>query len=90
VDKLAPGIKVMLVPSNSPFILPIPTEELVEPANKNTQPTQVPGGLPAAQNSTGLSLSTPTPAFPINTATPAPQQEMLAITPTVYSLTPAQ
>jgi regulator of protease activity HflC (stomatin/prohibitin superfamily) len=27
IDKLAPGVQVMLVPSNSPYLLPLPTLE---------------------------------------------------------------
>jgi regulator of protease activity HflC (stomatin/prohibitin superfamily) len=38
IDKLAPGIQVMLVPSNSPYLLPLPTLE-----GTSVAPTPAPG-----------------------------------------------
>jgi regulator of protease activity HflC (stomatin/prohibitin superfamily) len=48
INKLAPGINVMLVPSDAPFILPLPTPVAIE--------TELPAPTPAA-----TSLPTPTP-----------------------------
>ena len=39
INKLAPGIQVMLVPSNNPYILPLPN--LANPTTVIPEPTQV-------------------------------------------------
>ncbi len=67
VEKIAPGIKVMLVPNNNPFILPIPdlgmTEEGVS-AGSTVSPTI---GLPNSFPAGGTLTPSPTP-----TVTPTP------------------
>jgi len=67
VEKIAPGIKVMLVPNNNPFILPMPdlglTEEGVT-AGSTISPTI---GLPNSFPAGGTLTPSPTP-----TVTPTP------------------
>ena len=67
VDKLAPGIKVMLVPSNNPFLLPIPDMGLNETTSTPTVTStmNITGTLP------GIGLPTPTPVI-TPTITPTP------------------
>ena len=50
ITKLSPNLQVMLVPSNSPFLLPFPTQQLgpAAPAT-NTQPTTVPTLAPTPE-----------------------------------------
>ncbi len=71
IDKLAPGIKVMLVPNNSPFLLPLPDLGMTEPAGLTTPtPTPTPqAGLPVFP--TLEALETPLPEMGA-TATPTP------------------
>jgi regulator of protease activity HflC (stomatin/prohibitin superfamily) len=57
VDKIAPGIQVMLVPNNAPYILPLP--EMKTPV-----PASVPTLEPASSEGPGLS-PTPTPIMTI-------------------------
>ena len=57
IDKLAPGIQVMLVPSNSPYLLPLPT---MGPPAPETTAQSTPAATP---------LPTPEPS-PTPTATP--------------------
>jgi regulator of protease activity HflC (stomatin/prohibitin superfamily) len=67
VDKIAPGIKVMLVPNNNPFILPIPDLGLNETevgAGSTISPTLSQPGTPPV---TGTQTPLPTP-----TVTPTP------------------
>ncbi len=71
IDKLAPGIKVMLVPNNSPFLLPLPDLGMTEPAGLTT-PTPTPtsqAGLPVIPSLEVL--ETPLPEMGA-TATPTP------------------
>ena len=43
ITKLSPNLQVMLVPSNSPFLLPFPTPQVgPNPSTTNTQPTLAP------------------------------------------------
>jgi regulator of protease activity HflC (stomatin/prohibitin superfamily) len=65
VDKLGPGIKVMLVPSNNPFLLPIPDMGLNEPTSTTTitSTMNITSSLP-------ITLTTPAPII-APTATPA-------------------
>jgi regulator of protease activity HflC (stomatin/prohibitin superfamily) len=57
VDKLSPNIQVMLVPSDNPFILPLPSLAPVSPT-----PTQATATAPATDaTTTPLASSTPTP-----------------------------
>jgi regulator of protease activity HflC (stomatin/prohibitin superfamily) len=65
VDKLAPGIKVMLVPSNNPFLLPIPDMGLNEPTPTITPTMSITGTMPS------LGLPVPTPTI-TPTITPTP------------------
>jgi regulator of protease activity HflC (stomatin/prohibitin superfamily) len=60
INKIAPGVQVMLVPNNTPFLLPLPT--IGPPAQSTTEasPTPAPTPLP-------LPTALPTPA---PTATP--------------------
>lgn len=71
IEKLAPGIKVMLVPNNSPFLLPLPDLNLTEPASLTTLPsTETPAaGLPVMPSLE--ILETPSPEASA-TATPIP------------------
>jgi regulator of protease activity HflC (stomatin/prohibitin superfamily) len=71
IDKLAPGIKVMLVPNNSPFLLPLPDLGLTEPSTLTGQPAigtprPVLPTLPSYQE-----MVTPSPEIEA-TATPSP------------------
>lgn len=71
IEKLAPGIKVMLVPNNSPFLLPLPDLNLTEPASVTTLPsTEMPSPeLPVIPSIEVLE----TPSPEVNaTATPTP------------------
>lgn len=71
IDKLAPGIKVMLVPNNSPFLLPLPDLGLTEPVALTGQPA---GGTPQPVIPTLPSMeemATPPPEIEA-TATPSP------------------
>lgn len=69
VEKIAPGIKVMLVPNNNPFLLPIPdlgvNDEGVSAGSTISPTLTLPGTVPGAVT---LTLApTPTP-----TVTPTP------------------
>jgi regulator of protease activity HflC (stomatin/prohibitin superfamily) len=68
IDKLSPGIRVMLVPNNNPYILPLP--DLTGGLNEAALPLQV--LTPTLNNQSVLSptISTTTTATP--TSTPAP------------------
>ncbi len=52
ITKLAPGVQVMLVPNNVPYILPVPTMEPALASDTELVPTAVPTATP---------LPTPTP-----------------------------
>jgi prohibitin 1 len=45
VEKLAPGVQVMLVPSNAPYLLPLPT---LEPPAVTAGPAEAPAVVPTA------------------------------------------
>lgn len=65
IDKLAPGIRVMLVPNDNPYLLPLPdlSGELIDGTS-----TMLPSlGLTDTLTTT---LSLPTPGFPTPTPTP--------------------
>jgi regulator of protease activity HflC (stomatin/prohibitin superfamily) len=74
VDKLGPGVQVMLVPNDNPYLLPLP--EMLGPTSPETTPTPIPGetsssigNLPEFEN---VSTATPTPTFtPTPIGTPA-------------------
>jgi regulator of protease activity HflC (stomatin/prohibitin superfamily) len=51
VNKLAPGIQVMLVPNNAPYLLPLPTLQAQETGSAVVQPTPLPTPLPATEPS---------------------------------------
>jgi hypothetical protein len=53
INKLAPGIQVMLVPNNAPYLLPLPT--MGPPAQSATQVSPTPAPTP-------LPIPLPTPA----------------------------
>ncbi|MEZ4868141.1 MAG: SPFH domain-containing protein [Caldilineaceae bacterium] len=67
VDKLAPNIKVMLVPNNAPFILPLPDLTATEPVTatvtktltETVQPTQQMTQTPALSITTSVSVTLP-------------------------------
>jgi regulator of protease activity HflC (stomatin/prohibitin superfamily) len=46
ITKLAPGVQVMLVPNNTPYLLPLPTLEPTSPQSSNILPTPLPTPLP--------------------------------------------
>ena len=46
ITKLAPGVQVMLVPNNTPYLLPLPTLESTNPALPTTLPTALPTAEP--------------------------------------------
>ena len=48
ITKLAPGVQVMLVPNNTPYLLPLPTLEQVGPVAPSTFPTPLPTPEPTA------------------------------------------
>ncbi len=48
ITKLAPGVQVMLVPNNTPYLLPLPTLEQVGPVVPSTFPTPLPSPEPTA------------------------------------------
>jgi regulator of protease activity HflC (stomatin/prohibitin superfamily) len=48
ITKLAPGVQVMLVPNNTPYLLPLPTMEQVGPVAPSTFPTPLPTPEPTA------------------------------------------
>jgi hypothetical protein len=49
ISKLSPGIQVMLVPSNAPYLLPLPTLGPPAPTNPSSfLPTAVPTPTPTA------------------------------------------
>lgn len=49
ITKLAPGVQVMLVPNNTPYLLPLPT---LEPAVNPASPSALPTPLPTAEPTT--------------------------------------
>jgi regulator of protease activity HflC (stomatin/prohibitin superfamily) len=51
ITKLAPGVQVMLVPNNAPYLLPLPTLEAAAGAGSNPSPTAEPTPLPAPETS---------------------------------------
>jgi regulator of protease activity HflC (stomatin/prohibitin superfamily) len=51
ITKLAPGVQVMLVPNNAPYLLPLPTLEAAAGAGSNPSPTPEPTPLPAPETS---------------------------------------
>ncbi len=63
ISKLAPGIQVMLVPNNAPYILPLPTLVTTQTsADASTQPT--PSPTPASVTNSPTPSPTPTPTNP--------------------------
>ncbi len=46
INKIAPGIQVMLVPNNMPYLLPLPTMGPATPTNSNTLPVPNPTPTP--------------------------------------------
>jgi prohibitin 1 len=46
ITKLAPGIEVMLVPNNTPYLLPLPTLQATNPETPSFVPTPLPTPLP--------------------------------------------
>jgi regulator of protease activity HflC (stomatin/prohibitin superfamily) len=68
IDKLASNMKVMLLPSNSPFLLPLPDLGLGTEATNTTNSTLYTGTLTNTLNVAPV-LTTPTPT---PTPTPAP------------------
>jgi regulator of protease activity HflC (stomatin/prohibitin superfamily) len=46
ITKLAPGVQVMLVPNNTPYLLPLPTLEPTSPQSSTLLPTPLPTPLP--------------------------------------------
>jgi len=48
ITKIAPGVQVMLVPNNAPYLLPLPTLEAANPVT----PTEFPTPLPTAEPTT--------------------------------------
>jgi regulator of protease activity HflC (stomatin/prohibitin superfamily) len=46
ITKLAPGVQVMLVPNNTPYLLPLPTLEPASPQSSTLLPTPLPTPLP--------------------------------------------
>lgn len=72
IDKLAPGVKVMLVPNSAPYLLPLPDMWKTELATPTALPTSkessISGTIPPVYESI---FTTPTPT-PTITATPTP------------------
>jgi regulator of protease activity HflC (stomatin/prohibitin superfamily) len=58
IEKLTPQIQAMLLPSDNPFLLPLPSLETQGYSNQNPQPTEEPAPLPTADPTP---LPTPTP-----------------------------
>ena len=50
INKLAPGVQVMLVPNNAPYLLPLPTLEPGATAIPNPTPTQPPTPNPTPES----------------------------------------
>lgn len=48
ITKLAPGVQIMLVPNNAPYLLPLPTLEAAGPAAPSIIPTPLPTPEPTA------------------------------------------
>lgn len=46
ITKLAPGVQVMLVPNNAPYLLPLPTLEAANPVTPTEFPTPLPTAVP--------------------------------------------
>jgi len=69
IDKLGPGVRVMLVPNDNPYLLTLPNigEDLGTPAG--TPEISIPGTSTLAPDQTALPTATPTPT---PTPTPAP------------------
>ena len=78
INKLAPNIQIMLLPNDTPLILPIPTMNAPTPA---TSPTTTP--TPVSTTTTGIAVPT---VNPVPTLTPAaittPIGEVASPTPT--------
>jgi regulator of protease activity HflC (stomatin/prohibitin superfamily) len=74
IEKLSPGVRVMLVPSDNPFILPLPNlaAENVTNVTGEQTPTPSPAFAPTITNTAGL--ATPTPLL-TPTATAVPETE---------------
>jgi regulator of protease activity HflC (stomatin/prohibitin superfamily) len=49
IEKLTPGIQVMLLPSDNPFLLPLPTLESPITGGPSSSPTAVPAPLPTPE-----------------------------------------
>jgi regulator of protease activity HflC (stomatin/prohibitin superfamily) len=67
IDKLAPNIKAMLVPSNAPFLLPLPSEVFSEMGVSTPLPP-----LTSTLGTATLPAATPGAATPAPSATPTP------------------
>jgi regulator of protease activity HflC (stomatin/prohibitin superfamily) len=74
IEKLSPGVRVMLVPSDNPFLLPLPdlAAENVTNVTGEQTPTPSPTFAPTITNT--VDLATPTPLL-TPTATAAPETE---------------
>src|SRR5690606_16313730 len=73
IDKLSPGVQVMLVPSDNPFLLPLP-----ELNDENVLVDQTPAPtLSATSTATGGDLATPTPV-PTSTLPALPDNQLSA------------
>jgi len=64
IDKLSPGIKVMLLPHDTPLLLPLPTFEPGETVVSTPVPTETPISITPTE--------TLTPTIPTETPTPTP------------------
>ena len=51
ITKLAPGVQVMLVPNNAPYLLPLPTLESAETSSPSPLPSPEPTPLPTPETS---------------------------------------
>ncbi len=76
IDKLAPGIKVMLVPNNSPYLLPLPDLGLTEVSTTLTPQVELNNTSQPLLQGTFVPLESPIPytsATPLPSATVMPQ-----------------
>lgn len=68
VEKLAPNIRVMLVPSNAPFILPLPDLETMDPiTDPITAPITATVANPPAKTEAPMQEMTPTQTLSVTT-----------------------
>jgi regulator of protease activity HflC (stomatin/prohibitin superfamily) len=66
IDKIAPGVKVMLVPNNAPFLLPLPDMNSAGEINPTSS------GAPLSATATPTPTLGTNPGTPADTATPTP------------------